>query len=91
MERLIAALIAQQEAEGLGNNAFARKLGVDKATWSTVRRGVVPSRRSGAIFEAAMRTYPDVVRRVATEFEISNISVGDDKRSESVPQPAEVA
>ena len=70
MDALVAALIEQQEADGLGNNAFARRLGVDKATWSNVRRDLQAP--SGAIYSAAMRVYPDVVIRVARELEISN-------------------
>lgn len=90
MDPLIRALIEQQEAEGLGNNAFARKLGVDKSTWSTARRATVPSRRSAAIFDGAMRVYPEVIRRVASQLEISNDSVTDVDRSGGVPVPAEV-
>lgn len=81
MDPLITALIEQQEAEGLGNNAFARKLGVDKSTWSTVRRGTSPGRRSAAIFAGALREYPEVVRRVASQLEISNISDANVNRS----------
>lgn len=91
MDPLIQALIKQQEAEGLGNNAFARKLGVDKSTWSTARRGVAPERRSAAIFQGALRQYPEVVRRVAEGFEISNIAVVDGQHAEQVPQPVEAA
>lgn len=70
MDPLVRALIDQQESEGLGNNGFARRLGVDKATWSNVRRGrQVPS---GGIYSAALREYPEIVRRVAQELEISN-------------------
>lgn len=72
MDPLIRALIEQQDAEGLGNNAFALKLGVDKSTWSTVRRGLDPKRRSAVIFDGALRVYPEIVRRVAQEFEKSN-------------------
>lgn len=87
MDPLIKALIEQQDAEGLGNNAFARKLGVDKSTWSTARRATVPSRRSAAIFAAAMRMYPEVVRRVASQLEISNVEVTDVNQSGGVPVP----
>lgn len=85
MDPLIKALIEQQAAEGLGNNAFARKLGVDKSTWSTARRATVPSRRSAAIFAGAMNAYPEVVRRVASRLEISNNEVSDVNQSGLVP------
>ena len=91
MDPLISALIEQQDAEGLGNNAFARKLGVDKSTWSTARRATVPSRRSAAIFSGALRAYPDVVRRVASQLEISNVEVSDSNRIGGVPVAVEVA
>lgn len=83
MDALVMALIDQQTVEGLGNNAFARKLGLDKATWSHVRRGIQSP--SGAVYAAALRVYPEIVRRVAQELEISN---GHDVPSQ---HPAEVA
>lgn len=83
MDSLVEALTAQQEAEGLGNNAFARRLGVDKGTWSNVRRGLMAP--SAAVYSAALRVYPDLVIRVAQVLEISNeIDVSD-------PQPSRVA
>ena len=72
MDPLVAALIEQQASEALGNNAFARRLGLDKATWSHVRRGLQAP--SGAIYSAALRVYPGIVRRVAEGLEISNES-----------------
>lgn len=91
MDPLIQALVRQQETEKLGNNAFARKLGVDKSTWSTIRRGLSEERRSGAIYEAALRIYPGLVARVAQELAISNGSVVDGQHTERVPSVAEVA
>lgn len=91
MDPLIRALATQQEAEGLGNNAFARKLGIDKGTWSILRRGLDENRRSGAIYEAALRIYPGLVARVAGELAISNDSDVDAQQSRMVPERAEVA
>lgn len=91
MDPLIRALTEQQEAEGLGNNAFARKLGVNKATWSTVRREVDKDRRSGAIYEAALRLYPALVARVAQELAISNSSDVDAQHTKEVPMLVEAA
>lgn len=91
MDPLIIALIEQQDSEGMGNNAFARKLGVDKSTWSTARRATVPSRRSAAIFAGAMRAYPEVVRRVASRLEISNDEVSDSNQGGGVSVPESVA
>lgn len=83
MHPLVTALIAQQEAEELGSNAFARKLGVDKGTWSNVRRGL--EEPTGAIFAAAFRAYPDVVQKAAQVMEISNDEDG------MIQQPAPAA
>lgn len=85
MDPLIRALANQQESEGLGNNAFARKLGVDKSTWSTIRRGLSVERRSGAVYEAALRIYPGLVARVAQELAISNDSDADAQQAQEVP------
>lgn len=90
MDSLIQALARQQDLEGLGNNAFARKLGVDQSTWSRLRRGVTEW-RSAAVFEAAMRTYPEIVVSVAQALADSNVSVADDQQPEKVPAVAEVA
>lgn len=70
MDALVLALVGQQEREGMGNNAFARKLNLDKATWSHVRRGMQSP--SGAVYAAALRVYPEIVRCVAQQLEISN-------------------
>lgn len=78
MHPLVTALIRQQDAEGMGNNAFARKLGIDKGTWSIVRRGL--EEPAGSVFAAAFRTYPEVVRRTAEVLEISNTDEGLDQR-----------
>jgi hypothetical protein len=83
MHPLVTALIERQDAEGLGNNAFARKLGVDKGTWSNVRRGI--EEPTGVVFAAAFRTYPDAVQQAAQVMEISSDN-GDDLR-----QPVEAA
>lgn len=79
MHPLVTALIQQQEAEGLGNNAFARKLGIDKGTWSNVRRGM--EQPAGAVFSAAFRTYPEVVRKAAEVLEMTTISDGETQRT----------
>lgn len=79
MHPLVTALIAQQDAEGLGNNAFARKLGVDKGTWSNVRRGL--EQPATSIFAAAFRTYPEIVARVALTMGIPNEQDVDSQRS----------
>lgn len=84
MHPLVTALVEQQKSESLGNNAFARVLGLDKATWSNVRRG--RQAPSGAVFSAALRVYPELVRRVATELEISN-----ETDVSSLHSPVEVA
>lgn len=42
-EHPILAYLERRRAEmGLGHNAFARWLGLNPATWSQVRRGVLP-------------------------------------------------
>lgn len=89
MDPLIQALVHQQESEGLGNNAFARKLGVDKSTWSILRRGLEAGRRSGAIYEAALRIYPGLVARVALELAMSNRSDADAQHARRVPSAVE--
>lgn len=83
MHSLVTALIAQQESEGLGNNAFARKLGVDKGTWSNVRRGLEAP--AASIFSAAFRVYPEVVARVALTMDISNSQDVDSQQPVKVP------
>lgn len=83
MHPLVTALIAQQEVEGLGNNAFARKLGVDKGTWSNVRRGLESP--AASIFSAAFRVFPEVVARAALVMEISNEQDVDSQHSMKVP------
>lgn len=70
MDPLVAALIERQHAEGLGNNGFARKLGVDKGTWSKVRRGKMAVK--GEILAAVLRIYPGIMARVARELDKSN-------------------
>lgn len=90
MDPLIQALAQQQDLEGLGNNAFARKLGVDQSTWSRLRRGVTEW-RSAAVFEAAMRTYPQIVVSVAQALANSNAADADDQQSELVPSAEAVA
>jgi hypothetical protein len=77
MHPLVTALIQQQEAEGLGNNAFARRLGIDKGTWSNVRRGI--EQPAGSVFAAAFRTYPEVVRKAA---EVLEISINEDEETQ---------
>lgn len=83
MHPLVTALIEQQDAEGLGNNAFARKLGIDKGTWSNVRRGI--EQPATSTFTAAFRTYPELVAQVALKMGISN---GEDVESQ---QPLKAA
>lgn len=80
---LVTALVKKQESDGLGSNAFARRLGVDKATWSRVRRGEMQP--SAAIYSAAMRVFPDLVAQVASGLEKSNDSDVPSLHSVEVP------
>ena len=57
-ERIVAALIAKQDAENLSNTEFAAKLGISAGMWTLIRTG---KREMGVKpLEGIARHYPDV-------------------------------
>lgn len=58
VDAVVDWLIKAQEKEGLGSNAFARKLGINAGHWSKVRRGEETMGRK--LLESALRIYPEL-------------------------------
>lgn len=58
VEPVVVWLNKAQKEEGLGSNAFARKLGINAGHWSKVRRGEESMGRK--LLEAALRLYPEL-------------------------------
>lgn len=62
---VVSELVRRQVDEGLSDKAFATKLGIDRAWWGKVRRGIWPG-RGWKLRTAAVRVYPEL-RDIALE------------------------
>lgn len=68
-EPLVQRLIEIQQKEGLGNGAFAAKLGIDQSMWWRVR---CSSQRAGRkVVDGALRLYPELAPLLAHAMQIS--------------------
>ncbi len=73
LEPFVKALLERQADEGMSGNAFARRLGVEPATWSLVARG--KRRAARTVIDGALRLYPDLAPLLIPELSINIASV----------------